>query len=90
MTIGGEGQRGRRNSQSGDAERLRAVSKLSERFARRAEERRVLANGQIDRRQRGRGGRRRTDRGRPSWQKGLFFGAVLAILRWRFFPPDRS
>jgi hypothetical protein len=43
-----------------------------------------------DRRQRGRGGRRRIDRGRPWWQKGLFFGAVLAILRWRFFPPDRS
>lgn len=30
------------------------------------------------------------DRGRPRWQKGLFFGAVLAIVRWQFFPPDRS
>jgi hypothetical protein len=66
------------------------MSKLSERFARRAAERRVPVNGQTDRRQRGRGGRRRIDRGRPWWQKGLFFGAVLAILRWRFFPPDRS
>jgi len=43
-----------------------------------------------DRREQGRGGRRRGDRSRPWWQKGLFFGAVLAIVRWRFFPPDRS
>jgi hypothetical protein len=35
-----------------------------------------------DRRHGGRGGRRHADRGRPWWQKGLFFGAVLAILRW--------
>jgi hypothetical protein len=58
----------------------------SERFARRAAERRVGD----ERRERGRGGRRRSDRGRPWWQKGLFFGTVLAIVRWRFFPPDRS
>ena len=34
----------------------------------------------------GRGGRRRNDRGRPWWQKGLLFGAICAVLRcWRFF-----
>ena len=38
-----------------------------------------------DRRQGGRGGRRRTDQGRPWWQKGLFFAALCAVLRcWRF------
>jgi len=58
------------------------MNDLSERFARRAAERRV----QNDRRHRPFGGRRRTDRGRPGWQKGLMFGALCAVLRcWRFF-----
>jgi hypothetical protein len=60
------------------------MKKLTERFARRAAERRVEEDG--DRRERGRGGRRRGDRGRPLWQKGLLFGALCVALRcWRFF-----
>jgi hypothetical protein len=56
----------------------------SQRFARRAAERRV--DSHADRRERGRGGRRRGDRGRPWWQKGLLFGVLCALLRcWRFF-----
>ena len=59
---------------------------LSERFARRAAERRVGEDGQGDRRQGRRGGRRRGDRGRPWWQKGLLFGVLCVVLRcWRFF-----
>src|SRR5688572_22189302 len=59
-----------------------AMSKLSERFARRAAERRV----QSDRRHRPFGGRRRTDRGRPWWQKGLFFAGLCVALRcWQVF-----
>jgi len=60
------------------------MPKLSDRFARRAAERRVQPEGPLDRRQRGRGGRRRTDRGRPWWQKGLVFAAFCVALRyWR-------
>jgi hypothetical protein len=41
-----------------------------------------------DRRQGGRGGRRRTDPGIPWWQKGLVFAAICAVLRcWRLFRP---
>jgi hypothetical protein len=40
---------------------------------------------QGERRQSGRGGRRRGDRGRPWWQKGLVFAALCAIARcWRW------
>jgi hypothetical protein len=41
-----------------------------------------------DRRQGGRGGRRRTDQGNPWWQKGLVFTAICVVLRsWRLFRP---
>src|SRR5687768_8638240 len=44
-----------------------------------------------DRRHGGRGGRRRTDQGRPWWQKGLFFAALCAVLRcWRLFRPAEA
>ena len=43
-----------------------------------------------DRRQGGRGGRRQADRGRPWWQRGLFFAALCVALRcWRFFRSAR-
>ena len=61
------------------------MKKLSDRFARRAAERRVQSDAQPDRRQRPLGGRRSTDRGRPWWQKGLFFGALCVALRcWQY------
>jgi hypothetical protein len=48
-------------------------------------------DGQGDRRQRGRGGRRRGDRGRPWWQKGLFLGALCALVRcWRWVGRSRT
>jgi hypothetical protein len=41
-----------------------------------------------DRRQGGRGGRRRTDQGIPWWQKGLVLATLCAVLRWwRVFRP---
>jgi hypothetical protein len=44
-----------------------------------------------DRRKSGRGGRRRGDRGRPWWQKGLVLAALCAISRcWRWVLPQRS